>query len=95
MDCRSDFRTFRKWYYYDLSHVLVFLGDRLSHKIFDVISVNATKHMIVITIGTQRSAKEMVTKWLDPDYIIGEDSVDTTIWPTEIEEKKEKEVGMA
>lgn len=33
--------------------------------------------MIVITIVTQKSAKEMLEKWVDRDYWIDGDSVDT------------------
>ncbi len=76
MDSRSDFSVFRTWYYCEMGDVLVFLADRLRHKIFDVLSVNATKHMIVITIATQKSQKEMLEKWLDRDYWIGGDSLD-------------------
>lgn len=59
-----------------MGHLLVFVADRIRHDIFDVLSVNATKHMVVITIATQKSAKEMIEKWLDRDYWIGGDGVD-------------------
>ena len=75
MDTRSDFRVFRKWYFCDLGHLLVFIADRVRHKIFEPLSVNATKNMVVVTIACQKSGKEMFDKWLDTDYWISRDGV--------------------
>lgn len=47
---------------------LVLIADRIRHKVFKVLSINATKHMVVITIATQTSQKELLEKWLDEDY---------------------------
>lgn len=55
--------------------MLVLIGNRVRHKIWDVLSVNATKHMIFITIATPKSSREMIDKWVDEDYWISEDSV--------------------
>lgn len=62
IDRRSDFLTYRKWYYCEMGNLLVFLADRIRHKIFDVVSVNATKHMVVITIATDKTATDIVKK---------------------------------
>jgi len=97
MDCRSDFSVYRKWYYCEMGHLLVFIADRVRHKIFEVLSVNATKHMVVITMATQKSQKEMLEKWLDTDYWIGGDGVDmehlVADLPSERVDEKENEIS--
>lgn len=89
MDSSSDFRTFRRWYGCEMGDLLVLIGDRVRRKIFTVISLNATKHMIVITIGTQKSKKEMLQKWVDEDYWVDGTRADN--FPSEHVNKEEDE----
>lgn len=72
-----------------MGDLLVLIGDRVRRKIFTVISLNATKHMIVITIATQKSKKEMLWKWLDEDYWVDGTRADN--FPSEHVDKKENE----
>ncbi|KAL2209811.1 hypothetical protein CC79DRAFT_1330263 [Sarocladium strictum] len=75
MDCDSDFTVFRSWYYIEMDKFLVLIADRLRHKVFTVLSLNATKHMVVITIATKKNSAELLEKWFDEDYWVGKEDV--------------------
>lgn len=89
MDSRSDFLRFRRWYGCEMGDLLVLIGDRVRRKAFTVISLTATKHMVVITIATPKSKKEMLAKWMDEDYWVDGTRADN--FPSERVDKKEDE----
>ncbi|KAL2201937.1 hypothetical protein CC79DRAFT_1402229 [Sarocladium strictum] len=68
MDSRSDFTVYRTWYYCEMEKFLILVADRIRHGVFKVLSLNATKHAVVITFATEKSTKELIEKWLDRDY---------------------------
>lgn len=73
MDSDSDFSVFRTWYYIEMDKFLILIADRIRHNAFNVVSLNATKHMVVITIATKKSAAELFEKWFDEDYWVDGD----------------------
>lgn len=75
VDSRSDFSIYRTWGH-EIKDILILVADRVRHDIFEVVSLNATKHMVVVTISTPKSARELMEKWLDRDYLIGEKGLD-------------------
>lgn len=54
---------------------LILVRDLLRHKVLTVLSLNATKHMVVITTATKKNSAKLIGKWFDKeDWVGGEET---------------------
>lgn len=91
MDCRSDFTVFRTWFYCEMDKFFSLVADRVRRGVFRVISLNATKHAVVITFATEKSREELLEKWLDREYWPDGNGVDMMRFDGEEEAHEEEE----
>ena len=55
----SDFKVLRSQYDYDINAVILMVARHVEQGLYDIISMNATPHMLVVVCGCQKTRNQM------------------------------------